>query len=82
MHTRETQIMNMIIQIPNIVQPINGIPVVMTSADIIRNEEGQQVGHAHQSQRYLIEGDITPEFVAALNVSLAYIGHKLVPIAE
>ncbi|NYT59422.1 hypothetical protein H0A65_10875 [Alcaligenaceae bacterium] len=79
-YTRETQIMNAIIQIPNIVQPITGLSVLLTAADIIRTADGQQFGHPNQRQQYLIAEDMTPELVDALNGSLATVGYKLVPI--
>lgn len=82
MYTRETQIMNLVIQFPNQIQPINGIPLLATTADIIRNEKGEQVGHPIQNQRFIIGEDFTPEFVEALNSSLAFAGYKIVPIAE
>ena len=79
-YSRETQIINMIVQIPNTVQPINGLSVVLTAADIIRTADGQQFGHPNQRQQYLIAEDMTPELVNALNGSLATVGYKLVPI--
>lgn len=80
MYTRETQIINMIVQMPNTVQPIQGLSVVLTAADIITTNDGQQVGYPYQRQQYLIPGDMTPELVGALNGSLASVGYKLVPI--
>ncbi|MCK9234921.1 MAG: hypothetical protein M0P09_01240 [Acholeplasmataceae bacterium] len=82
MYTRETQIINMIVQIPNSVQPINGLSVVLTAADIITTPDGQQVGYPYQRQQYLIPSDMTSDLVTALNGSLASVGYKLVPIAE
>lgn len=82
MYTRETQIINMIIQIPNSVQPINGLSVVLTAADIISTADGQQVGYPYQRQQYLIPQDMTSDLIAALNGSLASVGYKLAPIAE
>lgn len=82
MYTRETQIMNMIVQIPNTVQPINGLSVVLTAADVVSTADGQQVGYPYQRQQYLIPSDMSPDLVNALNGSLASVGYKLVPIAE
>lgn len=82
MYSRETQIINLIVQIPNSVQPINGLSCVLTAADIITTADGQQVGYPYQRQQYLIESDMTPDLVNALNSSLSSIGYKLIPIAE
>lgn len=82
MYSRETQIINMIVQIPNAVQPINGLSVVLTAADIITTPDGQQVGYPYQRQQYLIPQDMTSDLVTALNGSLQSVGYKLVPIAE
>lgn len=83
MYSRETQIINMIVQVPNSVQPIQGLPVVLTLADIVRTQvDGQQVGYPNQRQQLLIPSDISPELVGTLNGSLASVGYKLVPIAE
>lgn len=79
-YTRETQIMNMVVQIPNSVQPIHGPSVLVTAAEIIRTLDGQQFGHPNQRQQYLIAEDMTPELVDVLNSSLVSTGYKLVPI--
>lgn len=82
MHTREIQILNMTIQVPNSVQPINGLSVILTAAEIIMNKEKQVIGHPNHRQQYMIPEDMTPDLVEALNSSLASVGYKLTPIAE
>lgn len=81
MYTRETQIINIAVQLPNTVQPVNGMPVVMTAVDTIKLE-GKQVGHPQQRQQHVIPSDVKPEWITALNNQLETIGYKLVEIEE
>lgn len=78
-YTRETQVINIVIQLPNAVQPVNGMPIVMTAADIIRLGD-QAVGYPQQRQQHVIPTDLTPELLSAVNAQLSVIGYQLTPI--
>lgn len=81
MFVRKNEVVNMIVQIPNSVQPPHALPVVLTMSTAIMVGE-QIVGHPQQHQQYIIPSEVTPELLHALNASFAVIGHKLVPLSE
>lgn len=78
--TRQTQILNLMIQVSSTVQPISGVPVLLTTCETIFGPDGTQIGHPQQVQRFAIHSDMTPEVLQTLNDSLAYVGYELAPI--
>lgn len=81
-HTRNSQILNMTIQVHSPLQHVDALPVQISYAETVVDSEGNQVGHTHHFQRPTIRDDIALEVLNSLNTSLAIIGYKLVPIAE
>lgn len=81
MQQRLSMLSGITINIPNAVQ--NGQPfnVNMITVQVIADAAGQQIGHPIQQQQPVIESDLTPEVLAALNAQLAYLGHAITPIA-
>lgn len=81
MHQRINMLSSITINIPNNLQnggqPFN---VLMTSAQIITNHQGGQVGPPVQQQQPLIASDLAPEVLSAINAQLQYLGFALTPI--
>lgn len=79
-YTRQTQLLNLTIQINSTLQPVGALPVIMVSCDSIVDGSGAQVGGLQHAQKAVIRSDLTPEIVQTLNDSLAYLGYKLAEI--
>jgi hypothetical protein len=79
-YTRQTQLLNLTIQINSELQPVGGLAVMMVSCDAIIGADGARVGNLQHAQKVAIRSDMTPEVVQTLNDSLAYLGYKLAEI--
>jgi hypothetical protein len=59
-----------------VMQPQYGLPVLMTTIQVISNEAGA-IGHPTQTVQPMIGADMNDDVLAAINASLATIGYKL-----
>ena len=81
MQKRITLLSGITINIPNSLQ-ISSEPfrVLMTSAQLIVDDKGQQIGDHVRQQQPMIASDLAPEVLIAINAQLQYLGFSLTPI--
>lgn len=72
---RETHLANLTIQVPNpAMQLAFNVPIYMTHIQSVKSDDGTLIGNPTQQQTPMVDADVTPEVLEAINLQLASIG--------